>query len=281
MDQSLADQIRESRRLLKNPYAYLDDEGGFSAISSVKKPSFSISSDIILNGKRKGQRFSKTDIERFARNLQAEMWRNRSQLFPDQTLTSPIDILDPIVAFKCLGYSVNMQDTLGQYKPDGAELCEVAGSIDTISLEVAISRKPLPNFRNFTAAHELGHAILHEGVGFHRDRALDGSGGGASKAPMEYEADTFAAFFLMPEKQIRKAFEERFLTQEFRLNDTSAFALAQSLEEISRKLKTRRDLSQYLARVTRYNRVQFISLADQFNVSVDAMAIRLEELELV
>ena len=61
----------------------------------------------------------------------------------------------------------------------------------------------------FTAAHELGHALLHNIDMAHRDRGLDGSSI-PSRAPIEVEADKFAAYFLMPKQFVTDAFEVRF-----------------------------------------------------------------------
>lgn len=76
------------------------------------------------------------------------------------------------------------------------------------SLEVFPGEKPafvirLPaftgNFRNrFTIAHELGHYFLHSGGGKNRIRI-----GREGSNRMEWEANWFAAAFLLPAKQFR------------------------------------------------------------------------------
>jgi hypothetical protein len=48
-----------------------------------------------------------------------------------------------------------------------------------------------------------------------------------------------------------------------------------------KKFKTLRQLSRVLASAEHYNGLQFNSLANQFRVTNEAMAIRLEELELL
>jgi Zn-dependent peptidase ImmA (M78 family) len=111
---------------------------------------------------------------------------------------------------------------------------------------------------------------------------LDGSSGGAPRIPVEAEADLFASYFLLPEKPLRKAFEQKFLTQRFVLDDDTAFALnSKSLNFVRSRCRTLRDLTRILADAEYYNGVRFDSLAKQFRVSIDAMAIRLEELGLV
>ena len=164
----------------------------------------------------------------------------------------------------------------------GHEYLEVAGTIGASERTVEISRRFEAPFRKFTAAHELGHAILHDVQGFHRDRALDGSEPAMPRNRTEWEADVFATYFLMPEKQVRAVFEQVFKAPVFVLNEETAFALtAGDLEALRATLSEVRDFSKLLARTTQYDGVQFYSLAEQFGVSVETMAIRLEELSLV
>ncbi len=86
----------------------------------------------------------------------------------------------------------------------------------------------------------------------------------------------------MPEKQVRLAFRDMFLTDCFELSEDTAFALnAGSLDSLRDRCRTLRDLSRMLASTTQYNGVHFNPMARQFGVSVEAMAIRLEELELL
>ena len=85
----------------------------------------------------------------------------------------------------------------------------------------------------------------------------------------------------MPEKQVRLAFRDMFLTDCFELSEDTAFALnAGSLDSLRDRCRTLRDLSRILAGATQYNGVHFNPLARQFGISVEAMAIRLEELDL-
>ena len=114
----------------------------------------------------------------------------------------------------------------------------------------------------------------------HRDRPLDGSV--RSRTGIEFEADKFASFFLMPAKQVQETFERFFLTDQFELSETTAFALGQGeYATLSNKCKTLRQLSRLLASAEHFNGVHFMSLSSQFLVSNEAMAIRLEELQLV
>lgn len=116
---------------------------------------------------------------------------------------------------------------------------------------------------------------MHEGVGLHRDKPLDGS---SKRSGKEYEADKFASLFLMPRKQVVQKFESIFKTKLFILNEETRFAMNLDTEE---RITSLRELSRILASINSYDRKNFKSMAEFFQVSVEAMAIRLEELELI
>ena len=163
----------------------------------------------VLNGRRRGRAFTRPDIERIVRNLQNEMWLRRAELFPSVDDVDPLQILDPELALRSLGYRVVMRESLGQHAA-GRDSFEVAGIVDNFNETVEISRRFSPVIRNFTTAHELGHAVLDQGSGLYRDRGLDGGGLGP-RDPRESEADIFASYFLLPEKQVRAAFRKRLM----------------------------------------------------------------------
>lgn len=277
--------VNESRRLLRNPYAFLDVRGGFN---EYLRPEHGedlvlqdLRSDTLLGGKKKGQRFSRREIAAIVRKLQIVIWKNRESIWPEQDSITPNEIVDPAVALRLLGYRLDLSETLGQFS-SRSETFEVAGTVDDHKRRVQISRRFSPQIRNFTTAHELGHAVLHQANGLHRDRAQDGSSGSASRNEKEIEADMFAAYFLMPEKLVKVAFREMFLTDHFMANEETAFALGfNNIDSLEKKCRTLRDISKLLASTERYNIRFFRSLAQQFGVSIESMAIQIEEFGLV
>jgi len=277
--------VHDARRLLQNPYAFLDENGGYGEWrghrQQIERAARLIENDVLLQGQPRDKAFSKRELEAIARRLQIELWRRKAEIWPARGEVGPLDVLDPSTALSSLGYSVRFADSLGQYSGNG-EHFEVAGILDNENTDVQISMRFSPEIRNFTIAHELAHTILHSGSGLHRDRAIDGAGGGFPRDAREAEADLFASYFLLPEKLVRNAFDHRFLTKLFVLNDETAFALAlKSLESVQSRCRTARDLARLLADAQYYNGVHFLSMAKQFCVSREAMAIRLEELKLV
>lgn len=278
-------KIAESRRKYQDPYAHLDEFGNFSAAQSIQVDTArSVHSEAIgkystLKETPAKKRYSSNDIEQKAVDLQRRMWQDRNHIWSGADSPNPIELLDPSSALRLVGYKYELSETLGQYFCDGKQV-EIAGIIDDDSRQVQISRRFPQEVRNFTTAHELGHALLHDARGLHRDRPLDGTR--ISRESIEFEADKFASYFLMPGKLVKACFEKVFLTDRFSLNEETKFALSRGNSlDVERDCKTLRDLSRILASVGSYNGTRFASLASQFRVSTETMAIRLEELELL
>ena len=276
-------EVHRVRRQLEDPYAFLDGNGEYGVYSQGQSDGATpkINVNGLLDGLVRGARLRKAEIEKIVRKLQAELWIRRAEFLPDASDVGPIDLLDPRIALEALGFRVNVQESLGGFSADGQAFV-VAGTIEHAEAEVQISRRFAPEIRRFTMAHELAHAILHEGTGLHRDRALDGAQEQQSRDRKETEADNFAAFFLMPSKPLAAEFKQRFLTQSFALDEATAFALnAGGFEALHDRCRSLRDLTRILASAKQFDGKHFHSLSDAFGVSAEAMAIRLEEVGLV
>jgi len=280
-DDASPGQIAADRRRLENQYAHLDGQGRFSATTPPQPP--------FTQGARTRRRHhgsSRTgqywQIEQAAKKLQREIWDRRHEFWPEGVPTDPTELLDPAIGLRLRGFDCDLVDTLGQYSNDQG-IFEVAGTLDRQSNRVRLSRRLPFNTRAFTAAHELGHVILHQDIRMHRDRPLDGSQLERSgRDPIEIEADKFASFFLMPEKLLRIRFRQLFLCEKFTLNEATVFALDPSdRHQLLSGKKPRRELARILAGATSFNGQYFPSLAEQFKVSIEAMAIRIEELDLL
>ena len=231
-------QLSKRRKLLDNPYAHIEQLLEFEQ---------SVSSDIVHSSRRSLQNqyahleyleeqnstiqhsqftpISFERIEAIVTQLQRQLWRDRSKYWPDRTNIRPIEVLDSAFAANMIGFRINEVDTLGFYT-DRTERVTVAGLIDRPKKMITISRELLPASRNFTTAHELGHAVLHTQLStVHRDRPTDGSR--ISRDRIEIEADKFATYFLLPRKLVKSAFLDRYLTKTFVLFEDTAFALFQ------------------------------------------------------
>lgn len=278
----LDSRIRKSRILLEDPYAHLDGDGGYNAACSTSVPKESrINIDDIRSSRIVGKRVSFEQIEEIARSLQTAIWVNREELLKGVTPDDPVAALNPGIAFGAIGYEFEVSTTLGQFMTkDGMVDC--AGFIDRSAMYAGISSQFPLAVRNFTAAHELGHAMLHDAEGMHRDRALDGGNVSGPRDRVELEADKFATFFLMPERVVRAEFQKRFSTEQFIVSDDTAFALINdSQDALRRACKDLRSLARKLATADHYAGKFFESMSARFGVSAVAMAIRLEELKLL
>jgi len=247
--------------------------------ASMREKSLNVEINEIQSGRWEDVRLSDTDIEKVARQLQNVLWSYRDHIWgevPDNQL----GILRPeIVIEKILGYKFGYA-TLGQHTFDGG-VSEIAGQIDKKQKTIFISTRFQREVQNFTAAHELGHALFHKGMILHRDIPLDGSTS-HSQDIRERQANKFAAFFLMPEKQVRIVFQELFLRERFVINQNTVFELGEhSVSDFRARCRNLHGLARFLANVESFRGRPFNSISKVFSVSVGAMAIRLEELDLI
>lgn len=274
-------QLTDDRRRLRDPYAHLCGDGSLGAVIN------GIETRVSVKAKqhcRSGSSASNRDrwIEDNVRQLHKMIWEKRNQFWPDGVPIDPVKLFEPSIASRCIGYGYELAEYLGEFHEPGSN-SEIAGMIDRIRKRISISRRLPYNTLRFTSAHEMGHAMLHRGTLMHRDRPLDGSSKmHGSRDTIEIEADKFASLFLMPEKFVRGRFAQVFgVASVFVLTDDTAFALEPANPEgLINRCKTLRDLTRVLAKTEQYNGRHVNSLAAQFGVSVEAMAIRIEELGL-
>lgn len=270
------DEIAAARKLSENPYAYLSDAGTFEALG----PSRGAELQPVYSSSRSGRAWSDREIEAKVREMHAAIWHKRAELWGETVPNDPIDLLDPSIALQLLGYDFRYEDGLGQMRGRTGRI-EVGGLIDNSAKLVRVARQFSPAVRSFTAAHELGHAALHQHLAvLHQDKPLDGLG--AFRDRVEIEANKFATLFLMPARLVAARFAELFTVRRFDLTDDLAFALVgKSLPELRGMATSRRDLARLLAGAERFNGRHFQPIHAQFRVSREAMAIRLEELAIV
>ncbi|WP_095194870.1 ImmA/IrrE family metallo-endopeptidase [Pseudomonas sp. Irchel 3A7] len=222
-------------------------------------------------------------VEEQASQLLRRIWRDRHHLWTDHEIT-PFEARDPRMAALICGFDYqtlpNLGDPIFNQRGVGPR---IAGLIDRQANRIAISQEFSPMVQIFTGAHEIGHLVLHTGQIMHRDRALDGRPLKEPRSIEEQEADFFAACFLMPDRLMRDVFKQFFCCGDsLHFDDTVAFhldptdtnnLLYASEDSLERELA--------LAKCQRFNGKYFVSLADQFGVSIMAMAIRIKELKLV
>lgn len=236
--------------------------------------------DKLLKNIKSKTKLSEQDIEKAASDLQNIIWSKREVIWPESIPKHPAKILNPSKIFqKALAYKFATQDQIEN--PKNFEL-RIAGIINQQEKVVVISKEFDKSIQNFTAAHELGHALMHKQNIMHRDRPVDGVKIREKRSLEEYQADKFSSYFLMPGKIVKREFKRIFGTDHFSINDESVFSFNRRSEaELKSECKNLRGLALKLASTERYANTSFTSIADLFQVSSVAMAIRLEELELL
>ena len=164
------------------------------------------------------------------------------------------------------------------------DLGKVFGSNDVLGATYVVSKVICINERLFehssegrlvfTCAHEAGHWVLHRQ---HVDvEGRCNSKGGAivsrlsnAKAPIEWQADYFAACLLMPEKEIREAFQKVCGPEPFIINNVRS-----GVEEGSRCEEPFVEQWPFIA-------AAMCEAGGFSNVSKQAMIIRLQDLGLL
>jgi Zn-dependent peptidase ImmA (M78 family) len=122
---------------------------------------------------------------------------------------------------------------------------------------------------------------LHEQTILHRDRTIDGSKG-IRRVGDEQQADKFAVFFLMPAKYVREVFQIAFQTPKFEVNESNVLAFGVAdLQAFKNLYGDTRGLARHLASTEYFGGKSIVPLHKVFGVSIETMAIRLEELGLV
>ncbi|MCY4532050.1 MAG: ImmA/IrrE family metallo-endopeptidase [Gammaproteobacteria bacterium] len=209
-----------------------------------------------------------------AKKLRRSLWHYRKDL-TIENIDDHIQILNPIVAAEFLDLIYEKPEEIEYY--DGQK--EIAGMLIRPEKKIVIAQKFPPEFRIFTAAHEIGHWACHRDLISHRDISLDGSI--ISSNIQERQANLFAAELLMPSKLVETELKLRFpmFFGQFIFNDDTAFILGEDLRTL-REMPTRYR-SVKVASVAPYGGMYLNSMHQRFKVSKTAMAIRLETLGFV
>jgi Zn-dependent peptidase ImmA (M78 family) len=223
----------------------------------------------------------KRKIEDTARRLRRQVYDRREEYWPDRE-PHPLEMLEPAIAAHVLGVEFHYMPDLMISVP-GVRF-ETAGILDRRSKTIAVATRFGTEVTRFTAAHEIGHWLLHPTDRMqHRDMPIKGIER-EERDPREREADYFAAVYLMPDRFVRKVFRAMFLTDEpFVFDEATAYHLRPyDVDALLYPDRDSIDREIALASAKSFNGRPFAkSLAEMFHVSVGTMAIRIRELGLV
>lgn len=220
----------------------------------------------------------KQKIEVEVAYLHKEIYRARREFFKADA--HPLTMLRPEVAAEVLGMDyVRMEriqsDLYGM---------EVAGLLDLPGQAMFISQHFNYRIQRFTALHECGHVLLHphiaDGQLMHRDLPNPDMHT-YRRSEEDQDADYFAACFLMPVRTLHEEFSSRFGKPPLRLtHDIACHVGGRAMSDLQVEPSGGLRFPMAVATRNSFNGFSFESLADRFQVSPKAMAIRLRELAL-
>jgi hypothetical protein len=217
------------------------------------------------------------DAEQAAIDLQYELLAHAPILWPGEKLT-PLDVCDPWVAARYLGYEVQEGWLTGAR--DGFKL---GGFINRPANLIAIDNDLKPRTKLFTLAHEIGHMRMHLKMQHHREIPLHGiTEPRVQTDPQEFEANHFAGCFLVPERPLRKAFKARFGDKSLKFTENIGFDLiGNSYTALKNAPYPSEAFERVVAQTDHFEGGRFEPLYDMFKVSPATMAIRLRQCGLV
>lgn len=220
------------------------------------------------------------------RELHKQIWTDRFKLWPEGH-PSPIEMLHPSVACSVLGVNYEEYPELydsfssaGQYKPIG-------GLLDRQRNLVAVNTSYDSAYSRFTGGHEVAHWLLHpKDMVMHRDVVIkdQASTKQNSKPVKEREADYGSACYLMPENLTAEIFQKMFGRAPIHFDERISFALnPQDPQKLmyTEQGSLKREFALAIHEPWARSGQKLLSLAAQFKVSPSAMAIRIEELDLI
>jgi hypothetical protein len=232
-----------------------------------------------MNSERKNEilRVVGGTIERQKRQLESSL---------DRQVTD-FDLLprDLYAIASLLGLKVKSEEEL---ESSTSLASETLGAFDRERKEILIAAGKRHTRQRFTFAHELGHYLLHNHMKSYRERFPASEVGVPVRKPeIELEADFFAAQLVKPDHLVLRIFDNYFggPIDGTVANDDIAFFLSQvphrkfSASEIVRLGKHER--AKLFARIGTYRGVHFKPMCEVFDVSIEAMANSLKDLELV
>jgi hypothetical protein len=229
-------------------------------------------------------------IER-SRQLLIQLWRRRSKLLGSLTTVEdlfplPIEIL--IRDLLAIHYEEPVEFAALTSLTLEVSTHETFGFMDRDRGRIVVPQNFKTEWRRFTAAHEVGHWVLHPEVKYHRDRPLTGAERNKLfLPPEEQEANLFAAYLLMPSRTLREYFKRQFgaSIDGREPNEELAFWLSTSAGQTIDAIELAKRGAEYrgllISQASSYQGRRFIPLADRFGVSPTAMAIQLKDLLLV
>ena len=206
--------------------------------------------------------------------LHRRLWERRHEICP---LGCPhVQLLHPRHAAEEIGFTYEEIPEITDWPP--GRRIGLAGMVDPSRSLILISDQFGPEVARFTGAHEVGHAILHPGRQF-RERPM---GPSPRRDHVEFAADQFAASFLMPRRLVVSEIKQAFgPSLPIRIDEVRAFHFDAAAPSEFANAPVSAKARALAAAHRDFDGGHIIPLHQRFEVSIAAMAIRIEELGLV
>jgi hypothetical protein len=214
------------------------------------------------------------------------LWARRRELAPGVFSRLGLPPIKPEVVIRDLLHLTleEPEEIIPEILRDSGSESMVVGVLDRREPRIQVARRRLKaEVRRFTMAHELGHFFLHSHRQYFRDLPVHVGEQNTSGRPREeVEANKFAAEMLIPQGLLRAHWVARYggVISADEMDENLAFNLTMAtgqLVTVGRLLSGRRERSSLFA----VDSSRGLPLTQVFGVSQRAMAIRLEELDLV
>jgi Zn-dependent peptidase ImmA (M78 family) len=160
---------------------------------------------------------------------------------------------------------------------------KLAGLLDRDKSLIAVSARLNPDIKRFTAAHEIGHFVLHREItSLREDPRTDAALRAPLRSVREREADLFAAHVLMPPRFFNQVFSNLWGDDDIdcdHLNDDDAYYLTQgklSARDISKLSRLER--AKLVAREIPMTTADALPMTKIFGLSPTATGIHLLDL---
>gem|GEM_PF-1935845 len=196
--------------------------------------------------------------------------------------------IDPrAVAIELLRIAFEEPDEIGTVASRNSLRIEVAGIFERHERKIVVARSGYSQAtRRFTAAHEIGHFVIHPGLSSLRESPIrERELRSPLRTPREREADIFASELLMPSDWVRTIFSRMFgrAISGTLLDDDRAYLLSPDGKFPASRIvgMTPLERARLVAKASSFVFSDSRSLADIFEVSITAMAIQLLDLQLV
>ena len=220
-----------------------------------------------------------------ARELSVKTWTHvREKQKGKLKLVNMLPFAPRVTITEVLEWSFNEPREIGHIEVVGGAEREIAGILERKSRTITVASKFSSQIRRFTAAHELGHLVLHRAIQSFRESPItDERLQQQRRTPIEREADLFGAEYLMPSRLVQDLYRRSFgdVLESSSIDEGISFYFAGGHSISDLRAMDLLDLAKIVAQTPPITTADSRPLTEIFGVSAFAMAMQLLDLALV